>query len=179
MKITPSQTARLEFLARITDKACQHLHDTDSRLFGDLFTLETAQKIELDPILAERLDAFVSRFGRLQDMVGDKLLPALLVALAEKTGPAIDNLDKAEKFGFIDSAEVWMELRRLRNQMVHEYIEVIWLCSRARCAVATLLCRCWYLRRDDAWQRPSGCLRRRRYSRFGLTYLLQKHKAQI
>ena len=73
--------------------------------------------------MAERLDAFVSRFGRLQDTVGDKLLPALLAALAESLGPAIDNLDKAEKFGFIVSADAWMEMRRLRNQMVHEYIE--------------------------------------------------------
>jgi hypothetical protein len=123
MKITPSQSARLEFLARVTDKECKHLLDTDSRLFGNLFTVEDAQKIETDPILAERLDAFVSRFGRLQDTVGDKLLPALLNAMAEKTGPAIDNLDKAEKFGFIESADGWMEMRRLRNQMVHAYIE--------------------------------------------------------
>jgi hypothetical protein len=84
---------------------------------------QAAQKIESDPILAERLDAFVSRFGRLQDTVGDKLLPALLSALAEHIGPAIDNLDKAEKFGFIASADAWMEMRRLRTQMVHEYIE--------------------------------------------------------
>lgn len=123
MKITPSQTARLEFLARVTRKECQHLLDTDGRLFGNLFTIAEAEKIEVDPILAERLDAFVSRFGRLQDTVGDKLLPALLSALAEKTGPAIDNLDKAEKLGFIESTDVWMEVRRLRNQMVHEYIE--------------------------------------------------------
>ena len=123
MKITPSQTTRLEFLARVTDKECQHLLDTDGRLFGNLFTIEVAQQIESDPILAERLDAFVSRFGRLQDTVGDKLLPALLLALAERSGPAIDNLDKAEKLGFIESADTWMELRRLRNQMVHEYIE--------------------------------------------------------
>ena len=123
MKITPSQTARLEFLVRVTDKECQHLLDTDGRLFSNLFTLEEAQKIEADPILAERLDAFVSRFGRLQDTVGDKLLPVLLTAMAEKTGPAIDNLDKCEKFGFIESADAWMQMRRLRNQMVHEYIE--------------------------------------------------------
>jgi uncharacterized protein with HEPN domain len=115
--------SRLEFLARVTEKECRHLLDTDQRLFGDLFTQEVAQRIETDPILAERLDAFVSRFGRLQDTVGDKLLPALLNALAETLGPAIDNLDKAEKFGFIESVDVWMEMRKLRNQMVHEYIE--------------------------------------------------------
>lgn len=123
MKIAPAQSARLQFLARVTDKECRHLLDTDSRLFSDVFTLEDAQKIEADPILAERLDAFVSRFGRLQDTVGDKLLPVLLNALAEPTGAAIDNLDKAEKLGLIESADAWMEMRRLRNQMVHEYIE--------------------------------------------------------
>lgn len=154
MKITPSQSARLEFLSRVTEKACQHLHDTDDRLFGDLFTVEMAQKLEADPVLAERLDAFVSRFGRLQDTVGDKLLPALLNAMAEKTGPAIDNLDKAEKLGLIESADVWMEMRRLRNQMVHEYIEdlavlasalrsghafVPALVAAARCCVAQTL----------------------------------------
>ena len=123
MKITLAQTARLEFLARVTDKEWQHLLYTDSRLFGDLFTVQTAEKIQSDPVLAERLDAFVSRFGRLQDTVGDKLLPALLSALAEPVGPAIDNLDKVEKLGLLESADLWMEMRRLRNQMVHEYIE--------------------------------------------------------
>lgn len=131
MKIAESLSARLEFLSRVTEKECRHLLDTDSRLFGNLFTIEEAQKIEIDPILAERLDAFVSRFGRLQDTVGDKLLPALLSALAEAPGPAIDNLDKAEKFGFIESVDVWMEMRRLRNQMVHEYIEDMAVLSSA------------------------------------------------
>lgn len=123
MSIPASHQERLAFLARVTEKECVHLLQTDTRLFGNLFTVEEAQRIELDPILAERLDAFVSRFGRLQDTVGDKLLPALLVSMAEKPGAAIDNLDRAEKLGLIESAEAWMEMRRLRNQMVHEYIE--------------------------------------------------------
>ena len=121
--LPPALAARLEFLSRVTQKDCAYLLDTDRRLFSSLFTEEEAQKIQADPILAERLDAFVSRFGRLQDTLGDKLLPALLVALGEKAGPAIDNLDRAEKFGFIESADAWMEMRKLRNQMVHEYIE--------------------------------------------------------
>ena len=43
--------------------------------------------------------------------------------MAEKTGAAIENLDRAEKLGWIESADVWLETRKLRNQMVHEYIE--------------------------------------------------------
>jgi hypothetical protein len=131
MKITMPLLARLEFLSRVTEKECTHLLGTDQRLFGNLFTIEEAQKIETDPLLAERLDAFVARFGRLQDTVGDKFLPTLLSALGETPGAAIDNLDKAEKLGLIESADSWMELRRLRNQMVHEYIEDLAVLSSA------------------------------------------------
>ncbi|MDP1614092.1 MAG: hypothetical protein Q8M11_23765, partial [Sulfuritalea sp.] len=76
-----------------------------------------------DADLAERVDAFVGRFGRLQDTLADKLLPALLAALGEKAGAQIDNLDHAERLGFIESTEMWLTMRQLRNQMAHEYIE--------------------------------------------------------
>ena len=131
MKLAASQVSRLQFLARVAEKECLHLLDTDGRLFNEPFTAAVAEKIAANPLLAERLDAFVSRFGRLQDTVGDKLLPALLNALGESSGPAIDNLDKAEKFGFIDSSDSWMEMRRLRNHMVHEYIEDLAVLSSA------------------------------------------------
>jgi hypothetical protein len=74
-------------------------------------------------VKAERLDAFVSRFGRLQDTLGDKLLPQLLDAMAERTGATLENLDRAEKLGWLESADTWLVVRKLRNQMVHEYIE--------------------------------------------------------
>lgn len=35
----------------------------------------------------------------------------------------MDNLDRAERLGWIESAETWLEIRQLRKQMVHEYIE--------------------------------------------------------
>jgi uncharacterized protein with HEPN domain len=59
----------------------------------------------------------------LQDTVGDKLLPLLLGALGEKIAAVIDNLDRAERLGLIKSADEWMTMRNLRNQMVHEYVE--------------------------------------------------------
>lgn len=44
MKITTSQAARLEFLARVTHKECQHLLGTDGRLFGNLLTAKRLAK---------------------------------------------------------------------------------------------------------------------------------------
>lgn len=123
MTLEPKVSLRLQFLARVVSKECTHLAATDQRLFGSLFTLEQATHLEDDPDLAERVEAFVGRFGRLQDTIGDKLLPLLLTALGEKASAAIDNLDRAERLGLLESADEWMSMRNLRNQMVHEYVE--------------------------------------------------------
>ena len=123
MTIEPKILLRLQFLVRVVRKECKHLSITDQRLFGSLFTLEQATRLEEDPDLAEQVEAFVGRFGRLQDTVGEKLLPLLLTALGEKPSAVIDNLDRAERLGLIKSADEWMTMRNLRNQMVHEYIE--------------------------------------------------------
>lgn len=123
MTVEPGVVLRLQFLARVVRKECQHLTTTDQRLFNDLFTIEQAIRLEKDHDLAERVEAFVGRFGRLQDTVGDKLLPLLLDALGEKSSAVIDNLDRAERLGLLKSADEWMTIRNLRNQMVHEYVE--------------------------------------------------------
>lgn len=123
MTVEPKIVLRLQFLTRVVRKECKHLTTTDQRLFSGLFTLEQATRLEEDPDLAERVEAFVGRFGRLQDTVGDKLLPALLTALGENPSAAIDNLDRAERLNLLESADEWMTMRSLRNQMVHEYVE--------------------------------------------------------
>ncbi|MEW6414096.1 MAG: hypothetical protein AB1482_02455 [Pseudomonadota bacterium] len=123
MTIDPKTALRLQFLARVVRKECRHLAGTDQRLFVDPFTPERAARLETDADLAERVAAFVGRFGRLQDTLGDKLLPVLLAALGETPAAAIDNLDRAERLGWIPSADEWMTVRKLRNQMVHEYVE--------------------------------------------------------
>ena len=114
---------RLRFLTRVVTKESKHLAITDKRLFQEAFTIEKAGILENDIELAERVEAFVARFGRLQDTLGDKLLPTLLKALGEKTGAVIDNLDRAEQLGFIPSVDDWLTIQKLRNQMVHDYIE--------------------------------------------------------
>ncbi len=123
MTLPPATALRLRFLARVAAKEARHLVTTTERLFTVPFTPQRVADLEHEPDLAERVDAFVSRFGRLQDTLGDKLLPVLLSALGEKTAAVIDNLDRAERLGLIPAAEQWMEVRKLRNQMVHDYVE--------------------------------------------------------
>ena len=123
MNVEPKIALRLQFLVRVVRKECRHLVTTDQRLFGNGFSLHQATHLEEELELAERVEAFVGRFGRLQDTLGDKLLPLLLLALGEKASSAIDNLDRAERLGIIKSADEWMAMRNLRNQMIHEYVE--------------------------------------------------------
>lgn len=114
---------RLAFLARVVDKEIKHLHYSESQVFTQPITPEVVSTLGADEALAEKVEAYSSRFCRLQDTLGDKLLPTWLNAVGETTGTAIDNLDKAEKLGFLSSADDWMMIRQIRNQMVHEYIE--------------------------------------------------------
>lgn len=80
MTLDASLAARLQFLARVVSKESRHLAATDQRLFASGFTLEHVTRLESEADLAERVDAFVSRFSRLQDTIGDKLLPVLVAA---------------------------------------------------------------------------------------------------
>lgn len=69
------------------------------------------------------LDQMVFRFGRLQDAMSTRLLPALLQLTQEwqDNEPFIDKLNRAEKLGMLPSTEQWQLLRELRNQTAHEY----------------------------------------------------------
>jgi hypothetical protein len=113
---------KLRFLADTVVAEAGHLQTTDGRLFAVPMTPERAAGMRTDVDLGERTDAFVARFGRLQDTVADKLLPALLDWLAEPVGPAIDNLNKAERLVWIPSVETWIAVRRLGYRMIHEYV---------------------------------------------------------
>ena len=121
--MTNDVTLRLQFLVRVVGKESHYLLQTSHRLFSQPINTQFLADLDSNIALSEQLDAFASRFGRLQDNIGDKLLPAVLTALGEKTGPVLDNLNKAEKYGWLQSAESWLLARQLRNKMVHEYIE--------------------------------------------------------
>lgn len=115
-------TDRLHHLAEVVALEIQHLQATDQALFQQPFSAQRVMALATQLNESERVDAFVARFGRLQDTTGDKLLPALLRLTGQPPAPVIDNLNLAEKWGWLPSAQAWLDMRQMRNRMVHEYI---------------------------------------------------------
>jgi uncharacterized protein with HEPN domain len=88
-------------------KAWSHL---DSEIFENFEKIKT-------------IDTFIYRFIKLQDMMGEKLFKIFLDEIGEykDSMSLLDMLDKLEKFEIIDDSIKWMEYRKLRNKLTHEY----------------------------------------------------------
>ncbi|HRX16075.1 MAG TPA: hypothetical protein P5123_07165, partial [Spirochaetota bacterium] len=80
-------------------------------------------KVFLDDNKIKTIDAFIYRFIKLQDFMGDKLFKDLLTSLGEYKDnmSLLDVLDKLEKLEIIKSADQWFSFRAIRNKMTHEY----------------------------------------------------------
>lgn len=114
--------ARLSFLLDTVEREGRHLLTTTGRLFSEPIDAVWVKALEAAPDLAERLDAFVARFGRMQDTIGDRLIPELRRHMLETPGATLDNLNRMEKLGLLSSVTDWAEARNLRNRLVHEYM---------------------------------------------------------
>ena len=80
-------------------------------------------KISSPPEGRDCLEAFVGKFPRMQDTLIDKLLPHCLAAVGEKTGSALDNLNRADRLGLLSNTDQWLAMRHLRNRLDHESVE--------------------------------------------------------
>ena len=111
-------------IQRLVDKEALYLQDVAQRLFiRQPVTAGWVEEPVATPEGRDRLEAFVGKFSRLQDTLIDKLLPQCLVAVGEKTGSALDNLNRADRLGLLGNPDRWLAMRQLRNRLVHEYVE--------------------------------------------------------
>jgi len=88
-----------------------------------LLNQEKYQQLTKDEIQA--IDQYLYRFGKMQDAMGGKLFK-LIIAKYEVNAERlafIDILNKLEKLQIISSAEEWKILRKISNDLAHEYGE--------------------------------------------------------
>jgi len=111
-------------IQRLVDKESLYLQDVAQRLFiPQPVTAEWLEEVIATPEGRDRLEAFVGKFSRMQDTLIDKLLPQCLAAVGEKTGSALDNLNRADRLGLLGNPDQWLAMRQLRNRLVHEYVD--------------------------------------------------------
>lgn len=122
MNVSADSRRRLSWLLSLSEKEARHLQRTSARITALKPDLEWIRSLEENEAHSEMLEAFVSRYSRLQDTIGN-ILSSLLEAALEPSGTQLDNLSRAEKLGWVDSVERWIALRELRNRLVHAYME--------------------------------------------------------
>ena len=82
----------------------------------------TSERIgEADPELEETLEVMTARFARLEDLLIKRVFRAVAAVELSDAQRLLDVLDLMEQLGIVESAEQWVELRELRNTIVHEY----------------------------------------------------------
>jgi hypothetical protein len=96
--------------AKLALEEIKNWDELDSGIFEDFEKIKT-------------IDTFIYRFIKLQDIMGEKLFKTFLDSIGEYKDnmSLLDVLDKLEKFEIISDANKWMEYRKLRNELTHEY----------------------------------------------------------
>jgi hypothetical protein len=78
------------------------------------------------------LDQLAYRYGKLQDSLGEKVLPGILELAEEPLAPRAtfaEKLQRLERLGVIASAEQWRLLREMRNAPWRMNIRMIQSCN--------------------------------------------------
>jgi len=69
----------------------------------------------------DRLENLSSRYARTTDMLVNKVLRSIDTVESEDIGTIIDIMNRAEKRGIVESAELLHTIKDLRNNIAHEY----------------------------------------------------------
>jgi hypothetical protein len=73
----------------------------------------------------ESFDSLTSRFARSADIYSQKVMRTIFAIMREDVRFFADRMYKAEKEGIIASADKLIEIKDLRNDIVHQYIPEI------------------------------------------------------
>lgn len=81
------------------------------------------EKGEYDLEQQESFEALTSRFARTTDILTQKVFKSLFILLQEDMKTIIDMANFLEKLGIVDNADNLLNIREIRNQIAHEYVE--------------------------------------------------------
>ena len=116
----------------MTFKERQELFCENLRLFNKTLlwlkkSLERMSTVNVNGTLSEReleaVEALLSRYSRSVDILINRVLRSLDYLELEDSKRKLDVVIRAEKRGFVDDYNKLIEMKDLRNELAHEYLE--------------------------------------------------------
>jgi len=105
----------------------EHLAFIDKSLIALNFSYDKCstigEKEEYDLEQQESFEALTSRFARTSDILTQKVLKTMFILLQENIKTIIDAANFLEKLEVIENADDLLNIREIRNQIAHEYVE--------------------------------------------------------
>ena len=113
---------KLEKIFHECDKHILRIKSATKKMSSSM-PLDEIKYLNLTDDEVEHIDQFLFRSSKLQDTIGEKLFKTILLFLDEdiENKPFIDILNRLEKLELIESANIWRELRKDRNDLSHTY----------------------------------------------------------
>lgn len=106
----------------------EHLNSLGKSIETLIYSYEKCSKIGkknyYDLEEQESFEALASRFARTSDILTQKVLKTFYILLHEDIKTFIDGANFLEKLEIIEKADDLLNLRELRNQIAHEYVEM-------------------------------------------------------
>jgi hypothetical protein len=113
--MNPTRLLLEQSLAELAE-ARRHLDYSFRQVAGLPDTLADATEKQL-----ESVEAFTGRFARSVDLLVNKVLRGLDRVELRAEGTLLDAVNRAEKRGFVDQAEILREMKDIRNIIAHDY----------------------------------------------------------
>jgi hypothetical protein len=113
-------------LKKVISECDKHLKRINSAYLkmSMFMPLDASRYQQLSDDEIEHIDQFLYRFAKLQDAMGEKLFLLILEFLKEENTtnkPFIDILNRLEQLDLLENKNVWLELRKIRNNIAHQY----------------------------------------------------------
>jgi hypothetical protein len=115
--------SQIERLLSECDKHLARMHYAAAKMRGFMpLNPESFQRLREDEIAS--IDQYLFRLAKLQDAIGERLMVLFLEYLQEpnpKGKPFMDILSRLEQLGWLEDRTTWLELRKIRNSIAHQY----------------------------------------------------------
>lgn len=106
----------------LLENELKHLEQSGRMLkhsYDKCYALAMKEEYSFDEL--DSFEALTSRFARTSDVLIQKIFRLLDIIELESEGSTIDRINRAEGRGLIEDAEILKDIRRLRNDIAHEY----------------------------------------------------------